>query len=95
VKVLIAGGAGFIGSIVSSACLDAGLTPVILDNLHTGRREFTVRRTFFEGDIADASLVDRVFSEHPDIDATVLCAALTSSKPCASRRASASVDALD
>jgi UDP-glucose 4-epimerase len=78
VKVLIAGGAGFIGSIVSSACLDAGLTPVILDNLHTGRREFTVRRTFFEGDIADASLVDRVFSEHPDIDATVLCAALTS-----------------
>jgi UDP-glucose 4-epimerase len=78
VKVLIAGGAGFIGSIVSSACLDAGLTPVILDNLHTGRREFTVGRTFFEGDIADASLVDRVFSEHPDIDATVLCAALTS-----------------
>ena len=77
-KVLIAGGAGFIGSTVSSACLDAGVTPVILDNLHTGRREFTTGRTFFEGDIADELLVDRVFTEHPDIDATLLCAALIS-----------------
>ena len=32
-KVLIAGGAGFIGSTIASACLDAGITPVILDNL--------------------------------------------------------------
>ena len=39
-KVLIAGGAGFIGSTVASACLDAGITPVILDNLSTGRVEF-------------------------------------------------------
>ena len=77
-KVLVAGGAGFIGSTVSSACLDAGVTPVILDNLHTGRREFTIGRTFFEGDIADESLVDRIFAEHPDIDATLLCAALIS-----------------
>ncbi len=29
-----------------------------------------------EGDIADESLVDRVFDEHPDIDAALLCAAL-------------------
>jgi UDP-glucose 4-epimerase len=40
-KVLIAGGAGFIGSTVASACLDAGISPVILDSLVTGRREFT------------------------------------------------------
>ncbi len=77
-KVLIAGGAGFIGSTVASACLDAGMTPVILDNLHTGRCEFTVGRTFFEGDIADRSLVERIFTEHPDIEATLLCAALIS-----------------
>jgi UDP-glucose 4-epimerase len=38
-KVLIAGGAGFIGSTVASACLDAGISPVILDSLMTGRRE--------------------------------------------------------
>ncbi|MFE4832229.1 UDP-glucose 4-epimerase GalE [Streptomyces sp. NPDC056672] len=76
VKVLIAGGAGYIGSTVASACLDAGITPVILDNLVRGRREFTEGRTFYEGDIADGALVDRIFSEHPDISAVVHCAAL-------------------
>ncbi|MFI9065609.1 UDP-glucose 4-epimerase GalE [Streptomyces sp. NPDC053429] len=76
VKVLIAGGAGYIGSTVASACLDAGITPVILDNLVRGRREFTEARTFYEGDIADGVLVDRIFSEHPDISAVVHCAAL-------------------
>lgn len=39
-KVLIAGGSGYIGSTVASACLDAGIDPVILDNLVAGRREF-------------------------------------------------------
>ncbi len=55
VKVLIAGGAGYIGSTVASACLDAGITPVILDNLVRGRREFTKGRTLYEGDIADGA----------------------------------------
>jgi UDP-glucose 4-epimerase len=76
VKVLITGGAGYIGSTVASACLDAGITPVILDNLVTGRREFVAGRTFYEGDIADPALVDKVFGEHPDISAVVHCAAL-------------------
>ncbi|MET7926483.1 UDP-glucose 4-epimerase GalE [Streptomyces sp. NPDC005349] len=75
-KVLIVGGAGFIGSTIASACLDAGITPVILDSLVTGRREFTEGRVFYEGDIADGTLVDRVFTEHPDIDAVIQCAAL-------------------
>ncbi|QMU76010.1 UDP-glucose 4-epimerase GalE [Streptacidiphilus sp. PB12-B1b] len=75
-KVLITGGAGFIGSTVASACLDHGITPVILDNLVTGRREFTGGRDFYEGDIADGPLLDRIFAEHPDIDAAIHCAAL-------------------
>ncbi len=75
-KVLIAGGAGYIGSTVASACLDEGIHPVILDSLVTGRREFTAGRDFYEGDIADADLVDRVFADHPDIAAVVHCAAL-------------------
>ncbi|MFE3166386.1 UDP-glucose 4-epimerase GalE [Streptomyces sp. NPDC059224] len=75
-KVLISGGAGYIGSTVGSACLDAGITPVVLDNLVTGRREFTEGRLFYEGDIADGALIDRIFTEHPDIDAVVHCAAL-------------------
>ena len=75
-KVLITGGAGYIGSTVASACADAGITPVILDNLVTGRREFVHDRPFYEGDIGDGALIDKVFGEHPDIAAVVHCAAL-------------------
>ncbi|MGV9993943.1 UDP-glucose 4-epimerase GalE [Streptomyces sp. NPDC003374] len=75
-KVLISGGAGYIGSTVASACSDAGITPILLDNLVTGRREFTEGRAFYEGDIADGALLDQIFTEHPDIDAVVHCAAL-------------------
>ena len=75
-KVLIAGGSGYIGSTVASACLDAGICPVILGSLVTGRREFAADREFYEGDIADGPLVDRIFAEHPDIDAVIHCAAL-------------------
>ncbi|GGT16043.1 UDP-glucose 4-epimerase GalE [Streptomyces purpureus] len=75
-KILIAGGAGFIGSTVASACLDAGIEPVVLDNLVTGRREFTAGRTFYEGDIADGRLIDEIFAAHPDIEAVIDCAAL-------------------
>ena len=75
-KVLITGGAGYIGSTVASACLDAGITPVIVDNLVTGRREFTGQREFYEGDIADGALLDKIFAEHPGIEAVVHCAAL-------------------
>ncbi|ATZ28710.1 UDP-glucose 4-epimerase [Streptomyces lavendulae subsp. lavendulae] len=75
-KVLVSGGAGFIGSTIASACIDSGITPVILDSLVTGRREFTEGRVFFEGDIADGALVDRIFAEHPEIGAVVHCAAL-------------------
>lgn len=75
-KVLITGGAGFIGSTVGSACLDAGIQPVILDSLVTGRPEFVAGRPFYHGDIADGDLLDRIFTEHPEITATVHCAAL-------------------
>ncbi|GAA4593307.1 UDP-glucose 4-epimerase [Actinoplanes octamycinicus] len=75
-KVLIAGGAGFIGSTIASCLLDAGHQPVILDNLVTGRREFCEGRPFYEGDIADPAVLDRIFDEHPDITAVVHCAAL-------------------
>ena len=75
-KFLITGGAGYIGSTIGSALKDAGHTPVILDSLITGRVEFTRGRIFYKGDIADAALLERIFREHPDIQATVHCAAL-------------------
>jgi UDP-glucose 4-epimerase len=76
VKVLITGGAGYIGSTVASACLDVGITPVILDSLVTGRREFARGPQFYEGDIADGAVLDKIFGAHPDIAAVVHCAAL-------------------
>ncbi len=75
-KFLITGGAGYIGSTICSALEDAGHKPIILDSLITGRKEFTKGKLFYHGDIADASIVERIFRDHPDIHATVHCAAL-------------------
>ncbi len=73
-KVLITGGAGYIGSTVASACEDAGHEVVILDDFSTGRREFVRDRAVYEGDFADEALLSRIFAEHA-IDAVVHCAA--------------------
>lgn len=75
-KFLITGGAGYIGSTICSALEEAGHTPIILDSLITGREEFTRGRIFYKADIADAKAVEQIFRDHPDIQATVHCAAL-------------------
>ena len=75
-KVLVTGGAGYIGSTICSALRDSGHTPVILDSLVTGRVEFTRGHIFYHGDIADEKIVRQVFEEHPEIAATIHCAAL-------------------
>jgi len=74
-KVLITGGAGYIGSTVATACIEAGIGVVILDDLSKGLRAFGEGRNLYEGDIADAALLDRLLADHPDIDAVVHCAA--------------------
>ena len=73
-KILITGGAGYIGSTIGSACEDAGHQVVVLDNLSTGKREFTGDRPFYQGEVGDQALLDQVFGEH-QIDAVVHCAA--------------------
>jgi len=75
-KVLITGGAGFVGSTVASACSDDGIETVILDNLSLGRIEFTKGHTFYYGDISDGRIIDQIFDDHSDISAVVHCAAL-------------------
>jgi UDP-glucose 4-epimerase len=77
VKVLITGGAGYIGSTIALACSDAGHSPLILDNLSTGLRLFADRYPFYEGDIADGPLVRKIFTDHRHIDAVIHCAAST------------------
>ncbi len=74
-KVLVTGGAGYIGSITSTALEQAGHTPIVLDSLLKGRREFVRDRIFYEGDIADRALLRRIVAEHPDLDCTIHMAA--------------------
>jgi UDP-glucose 4-epimerase len=74
-KILVTGGAGYLGSTTAKALEEAGHTPVILDSLLTGPLVFTRDRIFYNGDIADRDLVARIVEEHPDIDATIHMAA--------------------
>lgn len=74
-KILVTGGAGYIGSTTAKALEEAGHTPVILDSLLSGPRAFVRDRIFYEGDIADRELLRQIMAEHPDIDATIHMAA--------------------
>lgn len=67
-RVLITGGAGFIGSHIADTLLSNGYEVGILDNLSTGRREnVPARATFFEVDLRDREATFRVVSEfRPD-----------------------------
>jgi len=62
--VLVTGGAGYIGSHAVLALHDAGWPVAVIDNLSTGFR-FAVpdRVSFYEGDVADAKLLARIFGE--------------------------------
>lgn len=74
--VLVAGGAGYIGSHVVVALMDAGHQVTVLDDLSTGRRmNLFEGNGFVEGDIRDADLLKRLFAA-TQYDAIVHLAAL-------------------
>ena len=75
-KVLITGGAGYIGSTVVSALVDAGAEPVVLDSLVQGRADFVAGHPLYVGDMADEGLLDRIFDDHPNIEMLIHFAAL-------------------
>lgn len=75
-KILVTGGAGYIGSTICSALEDNGHTPVVMDSLVRGRAEFTKGRIFYKADIADKAALQQILSEHTDIACTIHCAAL-------------------
>ncbi len=63
-KVLVTGGAGYIGSVAVDALLAAGHEVAVLDNLYQGHRAAVNPQTaFFETDLADKAAVDRVLAE--------------------------------
>jgi len=62
VRVLVTGGAGYIGGTVANALLDAGHEVVIYDNLCHARRDLVpARAEFLEGDIADRAKLEAIF----------------------------------
>jgi len=63
-KVLVVGGAGYIGSHMVKMLAKAGHDVVTLDNLSNGYRDAVKYGEFVEGDIADATLLDQLFSKY-------------------------------
>lgn len=82
-NVLITGGTGYIGSHTCVQLIEAGYTPVIIDNLCNSKASVLKRieqlthhkPVFYNGDIRDTALLDRIFSEHK-IDSVIHFAAL-------------------
>jgi UDP-glucose-4-epimerase GalE len=67
--VLVAGGAGYIGSHTAKYLRRAGLIPVVLDNLCTGNRFALRYGPFYEGSISDAALIRRIAQQHAPMGA--------------------------
>jgi UDP-glucose 4-epimerase len=63
-KVLVVGGAGYIGSHMVKMLSQAGHQATTLDNLSNGYRDAVKYGDFIEGDTADAGLLDKLFTEN-------------------------------
>ena len=63
-KLLVVGGAGYIGSHMVKMLVNSGHNVVILDNLSTGFRELAIYGELIVGDLADESLLDDLFSKY-------------------------------
>jgi len=68
VKILVVGGAGYIGSICTELLLDEGHKTAVFDNLGEGhRRAVDSRAKFIEGDLADRKQIEAALSStRPD-----------------------------
>lgn len=75
-KILVTGGAGYIGSHVVRQLGQLGERVVTLDNLSTGFREAVTAGDLVIGDTGDAALLETLFTEH-DIDTVMHFAAHT------------------
>ncbi|HIJ55597.1 MAG TPA: UDP-glucose 4-epimerase GalE [Deltaproteobacteria bacterium] len=73
-KILVVGGAGYIGSHMCKRLSKRGYLPIVLDNLSRGHEKAVKWGPFIEGSISDRNILKRVFSEHR-IDAVMHYAA--------------------
>ena len=63
-KILVAGGAGYVGSHTCKALAESGFEPVVYDNLSTGHRSFVRWGPLIEGDLLDNETLAHAFVEY-------------------------------
>lgn len=76
-KVLITGGAGYIGSHTNRYLHDMGVETVVLDDLSDGHREAVICGEFVQGSFGDRALLDELMEKHR-FDAVIHFAAFAS-----------------
>ncbi len=77
-KVLVTGGAGYIGSVTAAELIGHGYEVVVFDNLFQGHRAAVpAQAAFIEGDLADRETLAAVFECHPDISGVLHFASYT------------------
>lgn len=63
-KILVVGGAGYIGSHMVKMLLGKGHEVITLDNLSSGHRDAVLGGTFVEGDLADPACLTHIFEQY-------------------------------
>jgi UDP-arabinose 4-epimerase len=63
-RILVTGGAGFIGSHIAKALAESGYEPVAFDNLSIGHRWAVKWGPLIEADLLDRNALDRAFQEY-------------------------------
>ncbi|NMM63431.1 UDP-glucose 4-epimerase GalE [Clostridium sp. P21] len=69
-KILVCGGAGYIGSHMVAYLLENGHDVIVLDNLQTGHKDSLLGGKLYIGNLKDNEILDKVFTENK-IDAVI------------------------
>ena len=69
-KILVCGGAGYIGSHMVAELLENNIEVVVLDNFEKGHKDALLGGKLYEGDLRDKNILDKIFTENK-IDAVI------------------------
>jgi UDP-glucose 4-epimerase len=76
-KILVTGGAGYIGSVITQRLLERGDNPIVVDNFSQGHRgALPPDAEVIQADLAETPAIEQLFAHHP-IEAVVHMAAVS------------------